>query len=249
VRAGLDDPPAVEHDDLVRVADGRQPVRDRDRRPARGELLERCLHQALGLRVEGRGRLVEDEHRRVTENRAGDRDPLLLAAGEAVASLAHDRVVALRQRCDQLVDLRGTGGCLDLLVGGIGLGEAEVLAHRGMEEVGLLRDDPDGRGERLEREVAHVDAIDRDAAPRRVVQARDQVGARRLSGSRLPDERGLRARRDGERDVLERPGRVVVAEPHAVEPHLAARRGEPAGSLDHVHRLVQVLEDPVEQRE
>jgi len=34
VPTGLDDPPAVEDDDLVRVAHGREPVRDRDRRPA-----------------------------------------------------------------------------------------------------------------------------------------------------------------------------------------------------------------------
>ena len=34
VRADLDDTPAVEDDDLVGIANGREPVRDRDRRPA-----------------------------------------------------------------------------------------------------------------------------------------------------------------------------------------------------------------------
>ena len=43
------------------------------------------------------GRLVEDQDRRVLEDRPGDRQPLPLAARERRAALADDRVVALRQ--------------------------------------------------------------------------------------------------------------------------------------------------------
>ena len=143
MRADLDDAAAVEHDDLVGVAHGREPVRDRDRRPPLGEPLERLLHRALGLRVERRGRLVEDEDRRVAQDRPRDRDALLLAAREAVAALADDRVVALGQRGDQLVDLRRARGLLDLLVGRLRAREAEVVAHGRVEEVRLLRDDAD----------------------------------------------------------------------------------------------------------
>ena len=45
VRAELDDAAAVEHDDLVGVADGREPVRDRDRRPPLRQPLERGLDE------------------------------------------------------------------------------------------------------------------------------------------------------------------------------------------------------------
>src|SRR5205823_14798663 len=45
---------AVEDDDLVGVPDGREPVRDRNRRPPLRQLIERLLHEALGLRVERR---------------------------------------------------------------------------------------------------------------------------------------------------------------------------------------------------
>ena len=58
------------------------------------------------------------------------------------------------------MDLRATRRVLDLLVRRIGLGEAEVLAHGGVEEVRLLGDDADRGGERLERELADVDAVD-----------------------------------------------------------------------------------------
>src|SRR5688500_17653420 len=123
VRPALDDAPAVEHDDLVGIANGREPMGDRDHGTALREPLERPLDRSLGLRVERRGRLVEHEDRRVAEDRPCDRDPLLLATREAVAALADDGLVALRQRCHQLVDLRGAGRILDLLVAGVRLRE------------------------------------------------------------------------------------------------------------------------------
>src|SRR5947209_2461435 len=95
VRATLDDLAAVEDDDLVGVSDGREAVGDRDRRAALGQPVERLLYGALGLGVERARRLVEDQDGRVAQDRAGDRDALLLAAGEAVAALADYRVVAV----------------------------------------------------------------------------------------------------------------------------------------------------------
>ena len=51
----------------------------------------------LGRGVDRGGRVVEDQHARVGEQRARDRDPLALAAGQRQAALADARVVALRQ--------------------------------------------------------------------------------------------------------------------------------------------------------
>ena len=93
-------------------------------RAARG-----LLDEPLRLGVERRGRLVEDEDRRVSEDGARNRHPLLLAAREAVAALADNRLVAIGERCDQLVDLRRAGGLLDLLVRCVGPREAKVLPH------------------------------------------------------------------------------------------------------------------------
>ena len=111
---------------------------DRDHRAAARQLVERLLHGALGLGVEGARRLVEDQDRRVSQDRARDRDPLLLAARESVAPLADHRLVALGETLDQVVDLGGPRRVLDLGVGGVGLREAEVVRDRGVEQVGLL---------------------------------------------------------------------------------------------------------------
>ena len=50
----------------------------------------------LGGRVDRRRGVVEDQHARVDEQRARDREPLALAARERQPALADDRVVALR---------------------------------------------------------------------------------------------------------------------------------------------------------
>ena len=55
------------------------------------------------------------------------------------------------------MDLRRAGGLFDVLVARVRAGEAQVLADRRVEQVGLLRDEADGGGERVERDVAHVE--------------------------------------------------------------------------------------------
>ena len=57
----------------------------------------RLLHVALGFGIERRGRLVEQDDRRILDQRARDGDALALAAGELQAVLADRRVVAGRE--------------------------------------------------------------------------------------------------------------------------------------------------------
>ena len=96
--AALDDEAVVEDDDLVGMDDRRQAVGDDQRRAVGGDAVERRLDLALGVDVEGRGRLVEDQDRRRLEHGAGDGDALLLAAGELQAALADLGLVAVGQR-------------------------------------------------------------------------------------------------------------------------------------------------------
>ena len=129
MRTALDDPAVVEDHDLIGVADGREPVGDRECGAALRELVECLLNRVFGLRVERARRLVQDEDRRVAKDRASDRDALLLTAREAVAALADNGVVALRQRSDQVIDARRPRCGLDLLVGRLRPSEAEVFAN------------------------------------------------------------------------------------------------------------------------
>ena len=99
-RVGADglDPAGVHQDDPVGELERAEAVGDQEGGAVAGELLDRLADQGLVLDVDGAGGLVEDQDGRVAEHGAGQGDPLPLAAGEAEAALADDRVVAVGQR-------------------------------------------------------------------------------------------------------------------------------------------------------
>ena len=81
VPAGLDDTAAIEHADQVGTNDGRESVRDDDRRAALHQAAQRRLDLSFGLAVKRRGRLVEQQDRRIPEHRARDCQALPLPTG------------------------------------------------------------------------------------------------------------------------------------------------------------------------
>ena len=83
VRALLDDAAVLEHDDQVRIADRREPVRDDECGSVLEQQMQRLLDLSLGADVDRRRRLVEDQDPRVGEQRARERDQLALAEREA----------------------------------------------------------------------------------------------------------------------------------------------------------------------
>ena len=162
--------------------------------PAREGGGQGLLHQRLVLRVEVAGGLVEHDDRRVLHQHPGDGETLALAAGQAVPPLPHDRVVAVGETHDHVVDLGGAAGVDELPVGGVGPGVPEVLGHAVVEEVRVLRHDSDRPPERVEGEVADVVAVDADRSLADVVEPRDERAERRLAGTRRTDERHELAR-------------------------------------------------------
>src|SRR5207253_8377268 len=137
--------------------------------------------------------------------------PLFLTTGEAVAALTDDRVVAVRQRADELVQVRGLGRLIELRLGSRRLGIEEVVADRVVPEEGVLEDDADVLADRLERRLAQVAPVDPNRASARIVEARDQVAGGRLPGTARPDQRDQLTGLDRERHLLERRPHTAVA--------------------------------------
>ncbi len=188
-------------------------VRDDQRRPAAHRLAQADADPRLRRRVDGRGRVVEDEDPRIDGERARDRDALALAARERDAALADHRVVALRQPLDELVRLRERAPpARPPRRVSVGRGRRAMFSRtRRGEEERILRDDADLAAERGERHVADVDAVERHASARDVVEARHERGERRLARAGVADQRDRRAGRDVEIEVLEHgpPGGVL----------------------------------------
>ena len=119
-----------------------------------GQAGQRFLHGQLAFRVERAGRLVEQQDRRIAQQRAGERDALALTAGERHAALAEPGGVALRHGPDEAVGLGRLGGAHDIGVAGVGAPVADVLGDRVVEQGNVLRHQGDARSERLRVDVA-----------------------------------------------------------------------------------------------
>ena len=80
---GFDNAALVQHHDAVGSLDGRQSVRDHQRRAPRHQPLERLHHLALGHGIECAGWLVQDQDRRIFQNSPRDGKALALSAYRA----------------------------------------------------------------------------------------------------------------------------------------------------------------------
>ncbi len=83
-----------EHDNLIDIAQRTQAVRDHNHCASNDQMIERAHHFRLGLYIQGRRRLVEDQNRSIAQNGAGDGNALALATGEILALLAYQALVA-----------------------------------------------------------------------------------------------------------------------------------------------------------
>ena len=190
-----------------------------------------ALDRALGGSVHRGGRVVEDEDPRIGQDRAGDRDPLALAARQGEAALADASVIAVGQARDEPVGLRRDGRALDLLAGGVGTGVGDVVVDRGAEQEGVVVDDGDGAAQAVHLHRAHVGAVDLDRAGADVVEAGQQRHQRRLARSHRTDERHHLAGGDVEVDVAQRRlRRALEGEPDAAQGHMAAAVGQRRGA-------------------
>ncbi len=90
--ADLHNPAPTHHIDRIRPPDHREPVRHDERRHGLRDLVnrflvDRLLNDRLGLVVEVARRLVQHQDLRLTDEGAGDRNPLFLATRELQALL------------------------------------------------------------------------------------------------------------------------------------------------------------------
>src|SRR5262249_28723207 len=103
MRADFRDAPGLQHDDLIGSPHGRKTVGDDNYGPADHQVGEGLLDQLFGLRVELRGSLIEDQHRRVFEQSPRDRKTLALASAQALAAVRNHRVVTLGHLANEVM--------------------------------------------------------------------------------------------------------------------------------------------------
>src|SRR5665213_465887 len=203
LRSTLHDLTVLEHQYLIRARDGREAVRDDERRTAAAQRAQPVANERLALAVEARRRLVQNEYARIGEYRPRDRDALALAARETHAALANDRVVAVLEFGDELVAVRDAARIANLLERRARLGERDVLRDRAVEQEVVLHYDAEMRTELPQLERLERPAIDRDRAPLRVVERHDEADQRAFPRPARSHERRRRSRRRVEAHVAQ----------------------------------------------
>ena len=195
---------------------------DDDDGPALDQFGQGVLDLRLGLRVREGRRLVEDQDRGVHQERPGDGHALRLPARQVRVG-AHDGVQARGERLDEVGDARMGRAAHDLLVGGAGPAECDVVADRDVEQLGVLEHEGDVAVELLDGDVAQVHPAQGDAAGVGIGEAGDQGRQRGLSRTGGADQGRDRALAHRQAHVVECQ-QVPVGEGDVVEDDVVAVR-------------------------
>ena len=250
VGALLGDDPVLDDEDAVGLENGGEPVRDHNVGAALHDSLQRVLNRVFGDRIQGGGGLVQDQDARVLKHHAGNREPLLFAAGELEPSVADLGVVAVGLVHNEVVDVRDAAGGLQLLSGRVLLGIKEIVADGAVEEIALLRDDADVGAQKAQIIALDVDAVDGDLAAGHVVEAGNEVYQRGLAGAGGADNGVHLPSGDGEIDVTQERFFRQIGELRMLEADdaLILHRGPAAvGRGDDGELPVEVIENTREQ--
>ena len=107
MRALGDDAALVHHHDAVGLEHGGQAVGDDQRGATRHQPFQCLLHAVFALCIQRAGGLIQQQDRRILQQRAGNRHTLLLATGKTGTALTQLAVIALRQRAQESIGLGG----------------------------------------------------------------------------------------------------------------------------------------------
>src|SRR5712691_5655464 len=160
---------------------------DDEGRTILSEATDSLLDQLLGLRIDGRCGLIEDQDLGIAQDSSDNGDPLALPPGELVPPLADLRVIAVRLGQDKAVGIGSLRRLNDLLEARPRLAVADVLGNRPTKQERLLEHDADLVPQVLELDLADVHAVDLDSPLVHVVEAAEQVHHGRLAYARLAD--------------------------------------------------------------
>jgi len=148
-------------------------MRDRNRRPSLGSLIQRRLNDLLTLRIQSASRLIKEQDARIPQEGAGNSHALFLAAAQQSAFGAADGGEAVGETGDEVVNVCVAAGLFDFGVGHVVAVGAQqyVLADRALVERRFLRDEREVGAVVVDVEAGDVVAVDEDGAGEGVVEA------------------------------------------------------------------------------
>ena len=125
--AALDDAPLLHDHDTVGVLDRGQAVGDDERGPSLHQSVHARLYQFLGAGIDGGGRLIQDQCRRVRNSGTGNRQKLPLSLAQVRTVAGKHRVITVRQPADESICVGKLRRLDALLIRGVQLAVTDVL--------------------------------------------------------------------------------------------------------------------------
>ena len=171
VSALLDDPPLVQDENAVGPLHGRQAVGDQDGGPSSHQPVQRLLHQHLRLRIQGRGRFVQDQEPGIFQERPGDGESLPLSPRQIDTFFAHHGLISVGQRGDEAMGIARPAGRKGLFQGRVSTAVANVLENRPAKQDGFLGHERNLPVQAGQADVAQVIAVNGHGSRGRIVEA------------------------------------------------------------------------------
>src|SRR5262245_15738737 len=221
-RAVAEDRDAVGHGHRLGLVVGHVHHRDAD---LAVDALELDLHLLAQVLVQGPEGLVEQKHIRVEDEATGERDTLLLTAGQLARVL-----IGEGPQADEVEDLAHALGLSRARKPAHAQRESDVALDRHVGEQRVaLEDDADVALVRLaERQIL---AAELDDAVGRFLEAGDHHERRRLPGAARAEEREKLALRDVEADAVDGVDAAVVGFHETVELEIRQRQALTRGTM------------------
>ena len=222
-RAELGHLAVIQHQHLIRLGQGGDPVGNQDDGGGAEPLLQRgadlrvrfCIHRGEGI--------VKDHDRRGPCQHAGNGRALLLAAGQGDAPLAHEGIVALAEAGNGFIQAGRAGRGLHFLLRQVRCGDAQVLPQRPGEEEGLLQHDADIPPQMRQPDLPDIRSADGDppAVFRKGIQPVQQVhhGGFARAGAAQDTQGGSGGNRQV--DIVQHLRAAFIGEGHMLEADVA----------------------------
>ena len=171
----LDDLSVIDHQDLVRVFHGLQPVSDHDNCFLRCQCLN-GLHQLIFiLRIHIGSGLIQEDHRRVLHHRPGDGDALFFTSGKRSPTLADHRLIAFGQSHNEVVAAGFLSCGNNFFHGGFRPTETDIVRNRIMEKVYTLEHEGEVLHQGIHVIVLYVPAVQRNCSGVHVPETGEEV--------------------------------------------------------------------------
>src|SRR5260370_6597178 len=191
---------ALDRGNAMRNQDGSAAPHD-PCQPGEDSLFRECVYAGK--------RIVEDQNPWIAQNRARNRNPLLLSSRQREPALADHGLIPGRKIRDVRSDSRQFRRTRDLGFRRTLNAPSNVFRQRGAEQERFLRNETDLPPQPFRIQIPQIDAIEINRSAGGIDQAGNQTHQRTLPAPRMPDNRHSRPSRNLKTDILHTNPRLV----------------------------------------